>query len=91
MKTIINCFVPLLRNITRRKASNISMKHESDFEMLSTGKYYNITQISRRKDSFMLHATTRNQSFSVLSCCQAGFFTSSTLLQALEATINVLV
>jgi hypothetical protein len=27
-----------------------------------------------RKDSFMLHAsTTESQSFSVLSCCQAGF------------------
>jgi hypothetical protein len=51
MKTINSCFVPLLRYRTRRKASGISMKHEAaltNFEMLSAGKHWNITQISQR-------------------------------------------
>jgi hypothetical protein len=48
MKTINNCFVPLLGNRSRRKASSISMKHESqalNSEILNIG---NITQILRR-------------------------------------------
>jgi hypothetical protein len=50
MKTINNCFVPLLRNRTRRKAMSVSMKHETKAlnEMLSAGKHCSITQILRR-------------------------------------------
>jgi hypothetical protein len=67
MKTIKNCCVPLLRNRTRRKASSISIKHETGFKFWNFKRrkalqhHANLTAhccvqvVYSRKESFMLH------------------------------------
>ncbi len=60
-----------LRNYNRRK----TLQHHA------YGTWsLNVHRKDSRKDNFMLY-TTKSQSFSVLSCCQAGFLSAFLLIQ----------